>query len=177
VTEIRSTEYFAIVPEWVLMADVSANAVRLYAVLNRYANSQGRAWPSRRTLAEALRISASTIDRAKDELVDIGALTVESRTTPAGDYTSNLYILATSSPMRKGIPTGDDRGICTSDELNKANNKQSQKRNSSPARGCGQCLGKHRAGYEDGTEGLSHIWDESVRAYVICSHCDGTGKQ
>ena len=159
------------------MADVSANAVRLYAVLNRYANSQGRAWPSRRTLAEALRISPSTIDRAKDELVDIKALTVETRTTPAGDYTSNLYTLATSSPMAKGISTRDDRGVVTGDELNKVNTKQSQKSVSPRARGCGQCLGKHRAGYDDGTEGLSHIWDESVRAYVVCSHCDGSGKQ
>lgn len=176
-TEIRSTEYFAIVPEWVLLADISANAVRLYALLNRYANSQGKAWPSRRTLGEALRVSPSTVDRSKEELVSIGALTVETRSTPAGDYTSNLYTLATSSPMVKGVVTGDDRGMVTSDELNRANNKQSQKRNSSPVRGCGQCLGKHRAGYEDGTEGLSHVWDESVRAYVVCAHCDGSGKQ
>jgi DNA-binding transcriptional MocR family regulator len=176
-TEIRSTEYFAIVPEWVLLADVSANAVRLYALLNRYANSSGRAWPSRRTLAEALRISPSTVDRAKDELVGIKALTVDTRTTPAGDFTSNLYTLATSSPMMKGISTRDDRGIRTSDELNRASSKQSQKGGSSSVRGCGQCLGKHRAGYDDGTEGLAHIWDESVRAYVVCSHCDGSGKQ
>jgi DNA-binding transcriptional MocR family regulator len=175
--EIRSSEYFAIIPEWVLMADISANAVRLYGVLNRYANSQGRAWPSRRTLAEALRISPSTIDRAKDELVSIEALTIESRTTPAGDFTSNLYILATSSPMRKGIPTSDDRGIVTSDELNRANMKQSQKRTSSPMRACGKCLGKYRVGYTDGTEGLAHVWDEILAGFIVCLHCDGTGKQ
>lgn len=176
-TEIRSTEYFAIVPEWVLLADISANAVRLYAVLNRYANSQGHAWPSRRTLAEALRISPSTIDRAKDELQSIGALTVETRTTPAGDFTSNLYTLATSSPMGKGVSTRDDRGIVTRDELNKANTNQSQKGKSSPVRGCGTCLGKHRVGYDDGTEGLAHIWNEKARAYVICPRCDGTGRR
>ena len=176
-TEIRSTEYFAIVPEWVLLADISANAVRLYALLNRYANSQGKAWPSRRTLAEALRISASTVDRSKDELVGIGALIVETRSTPAGDYTSNLYTLATSSPMTKGISTRDDRGIVTRDELNKANINQSQKTKSSPVRGCGTCLGKHRVGYDDGTEGLSHIWHETGNAYVICPRCDGTGRR
>lgn len=159
------------------MADVSANAVRLYGVLNRYANSQGRAWPSRRTLAEALRISPSTIDRAKDELVSIGALTVETRTTPAGDFTSNLYILATSSPVMKGISTSDETGMVTSDEQYRVNSNQSKKRTSSPVRGCGTCLGKHRVGYDDGSEGLSHIWHEAGKAYVICPRCDGTGRR
>jgi hypothetical protein len=175
-TEIRSTEYFAIVPEWVLLADISANAVRLYALLNRYANSSGRAWPSRRTLAEALRISASTVDRAKDELVSIAALTVETRTTAAGDYTSNLYILATSSPTVKGVSIRDDRGIGTGDELNKASTKQSQKSGSPRVTGCGTCLGKYRAGYTDGTEGLAHVWDDILAGFIVCHHCDGTGK-
>ena len=42
-SEIQSREYFAIVPEWIVLADISSNAIRLYALLNRFANSQGRA--------------------------------------------------------------------------------------------------------------------------------------
>lgn len=176
-TEIRSQDYFAIVPEWVLLADISANAVRLYAVLNRYANSRGKAWPSRRTLADNLRVSPSTVDRAKDELVALGALTVETRTTPAGDYTSNLYTLATSSPVVKGISTRGDTPMVTRDELNRVIVNQNQTTRSSNLRACGHCLGKHRAGYDDGTEGLAHVWNHDVRAYVVCPNCDGTGKE
>lgn len=190
-TEIRATEYFAIIPEWVIHADVSANAVRLYAVLNRFANSRGHAWPSRKTIAELMRVSVATIDRAKDELVEIGALTIEARTTPSGDPSSNLYILHTSnvensgalSPMSQGLLTREGRGTPTRDELNRDNMKQRKTR----SRSCQQCLGKHRAGYDDGTEGLSHVWEDAgivefpnkakrrLARFVVCPSCDGSG--
>jgi hypothetical protein len=32
-SEIQSREYFAIVPEWIVLADISSNAIRLYALL------------------------------------------------------------------------------------------------------------------------------------------------
>lgn len=182
-TEIRSTEYFAIIPEWVLDADVSANAVRLYGVLNRFANSRGHAWPSRKTIAEKMRVSVATVDRAKDELVDIGALTVEPRTTPSGDPSSNLYILhiayvdkrRTLSPVREGLVTREGTGIGTGDALNKDSMNQRKTRTSSYS--CRLCGGKYRAGYTDGTEGLSHIFDEQTRTFTVCPECDGEGKE
>ena len=194
-SDIRADEYFAIVPEWVILADVSANAVRLYALLNRFANSAGRAWPSRRTLAEMLRTSMATIDRAKDELVSAGALTVEHRTNPAGDPSSNLYTIHTrphgkpspSSPMTKGRVTREGTGTPKDDALNRAIMKQSQTGKPSPTRACPHCLGKYRSGYDDGTEGLSHVWiatatfgddpatSETKGIYVICPVCKGTG--
>ena len=177
-TEIRSTEYFAIIPEWVLHADISANAIRLYGVLNRFANSNGHAWPSRKTIADLMRVSVATIDRAKDELVELGALTVEPRTTPSGDPSSNLYILhvshianiGTPSPMREGMVTREERGMVTRDDLKRDSMKQRKER----ALACVKCLGKYRVGYDDGTEGLSHIWDNGN--YIICSACQGLGK-
>jgi hypothetical protein len=183
VTEIRSTEYFAIIPEWVLHADISSNAVRLYAVLNRFANSRGHAWPSRKTIADQMRVSVATVDRAKDELVDIGALTVEPRTTPSGDPSSNLYILhigyvdknATLSPMREGLLTREERGIGTGDALKRDSMNQRKKARSSLS--CRQCGGKYRAGYNDGTEGLSHIFNEKTRTFTVCEECDGEGKE
>lgn len=141
-TEIRSEDYFAIIPEWLLHADISANAIRLYGILNRYANSNGHAWPSRKTIAAAMKCSTATVDRARDELVDAGALTVHQRLSDAGDPTSNLYILHTrpvnnhppSSRVTKGMVTDGDTGIPKDDELNRARMNQSHSRTSSPAR-------------------------------------------
>ena len=177
-TEIRSTDYFAIIPEYVIYAPISSNAVRLYAILNRFANSQGRAWPSRKTLADLMQCSTATIDRAKDELVEIDALTVEHRTGPAGDPSSNLYTLKTSSPVTKGTPKDEQRGTPKVDALNKASMKQSQTSQSSKAKTCNTCIGRYRAGYEDKTEeGLSHVVDEETRKFIICPKCHGTGQQ
>lgn len=177
-TEIRSTEYFAIVPEWVVHADISANAVRLYAVLNRFANSRGHAWPSRKTIAELMRVSVATIDRAKDELVELGALTVEARTTPSGDPSSNLYILhthvdklGTPSPMREGLLTREGRGMVTGDDLK----RDSMKHRKEHRLACSMCLGKHRTGYDEPEEGLSHIWEPESKTYIVCPKCGGIG--
>ncbi len=178
-TEIRSTEYFALIPEWVLHADISSNAVRLYAVLNRFANSRGHAWPSRKTIAEMMRVSVATVDRAKDELVELGALTVEARTTPSGDPSSNLYIIHTSnvdkmgtlSPVIEGLLTREERGIVTRDALNRDSMKQRKEHTLA----CVECLGKHRTGYDNDEEGLSHIWEPETKTYVVCPKCGGTG--
>jgi hypothetical protein len=177
-TEIKSTDYFAIVPEFVIYAPISSNAVRLYAILNRFANSQGRAWPSRKTLAEVMLCSTDTIERAKYELVEIDALTVEHRTGPAGDPSSNIYTLKTSSPVTKGTPRGEGRGSPKDDALNKASMKQSQTSQSSKTKTCSMCIGRYRVGFEDETEeGLSHVVDEQTREYKICPKCYGSGKQ
>jgi hypothetical protein len=180
-TEIRVSEYFAIIPEWVLHADISANAVRLYGVLNRFANSRGHAWPSRKTIAELMGVSVATIDRAKEELVDLGALTIEPRTTPSGDPSSNLYILHIShvensgplSPMRQGLITREGRGTPTDDDLKKDSMKQ---RKNTP-HSCAECLNKYKTGHDDGTEGLSHIWISETRTFTVCPTCDGTGQE
>jgi len=171
-TEIRSTDYFAIVPEFVIFAPISSNAVRLYAILNRFANSQGRAWPSRKTLAELMQCSTATIDRAKDELVEIDALTVEHRTGPAGDPSSNLYILKTSSPVIKGSPKNEHRGGATGDALNKANMKQSQQSKSSRMRTCQSCLNMNRD-----PEGFTTTNNREDNTSSRCQKCNGTGLQ
>ena len=146
--DIQASDYFAIIPEWLLDAPISSNAVRLYAILNRYANSQGRAWPSRKTIATAMKCSTATVDRARDELVAVGALTVIQRTSDAGDPTSNLYVLHIrpvetvegSSPVPKGLLTDDHTGIPTDDDLNRDSMNESQSGTSSPAK-CSRCHG------------------------------------
>lgn len=88
-TEVR----FSIVPEWLLDADVSDRAVRVYAVLARYADSETlEAFPSRQTIAERCNCHVKSVDRAIDELVAIKALKKIHRKAKEG-WASNLYVL------------------------------------------------------------------------------------
>jgi len=89
---------FAMVPEWVLDADVSDGAVRLYAVLLRYGESSGSRMPGRATLARRLhRRCTDTVDRALRELVALGAVVVEHR-FDGGQRLTNRYHVRTSPP-------------------------------------------------------------------------------
>jgi hypothetical protein len=59
-------QHFAIVPEWVLDADISDAALRLYAVLLRYGQTSGNRMPGRRLLANRLhKRSTDSVDRAQ----------------------------------------------------------------------------------------------------------------
>jgi hypothetical protein len=93
---------FAIVPEWLIDAEVSHGAVRLYSLLARYSNSDQAAWPSRATLARRLRSSKDSVDRWVKELVCVQALHVEARRDVTKDGNlinrSNLYTLAVVPP-------------------------------------------------------------------------------
>lgn len=88
--EISVEGYFAILPEWIIDAEISDRAVRLYAVLRRFANGELKARPSRAKLALRLRTSLSSIDRALRELQVIGAITVRHRWTNS-DCSSFTY--------------------------------------------------------------------------------------
>jgi len=92
---IIASEYFAIVPEAVLYANISDRAVRLYAVLRRYADDKtNMCYPSRSTLANRLYTSTRSIDRAMDELVVLGAISKQMRKLENNEgYTSNMYTL------------------------------------------------------------------------------------
>ena len=90
---LDADQYFAMLPEWILDSDVSAQAIRLYALLNRYANPQGTCFPTQDTLAKRMRVSPDTVLRATKELMAIGALTVTYRRKENGEPTSNLYTL------------------------------------------------------------------------------------
>ena len=101
---------FAIVPEWLLDADIGDAAVRLYAVLLRYGQSSGSRMPSRATLARRLhKKSTDSVDRAMKELVGIGAVRIEHRYDGAQRLT-NAYHLRTSRPGRSEPPSPTDTG-------------------------------------------------------------------
>jgi hypothetical protein len=108
--ELLVEDRFAIVPEWLLDAEISDAAVRLYAVLLRYGQTSGARMPSRSTLARRLhKKSTDTIDRALKALVAIGAVVIEHRYGGAQRLT-NAYHIRTSRPGRTEPPTPTGRG-------------------------------------------------------------------
>ncbi len=84
-------EAFATVPESLLDGDVSDRAIRLWCVLARLANQGGRAYPGRPHLAERLRCSVQSVDRAMDELREGGWVVSEPTHRPDGSRSTNNY--------------------------------------------------------------------------------------
>lgn len=102
---VSDTGPFSIVPEWVIVSGLSHGAVRLYALIARYADySTGEAFPSRATLGGKLRVSKDTVDRFIKELVDVGALEVVRRRDGVV-WQSNLYIVRRSQRRPQGGST------------------------------------------------------------------------
>lgn len=107
---VSDTGAFAIVPEWVLDAEVSDRAVRLYGLLARYADQRGLAWPRRAVLAERLRTSVKSVDRAMAELETLRAVEVEARFDDGGQR-SNYYRVRRVCPYPSSVvtpPPGQD---------------------------------------------------------------------
>ena len=96
---VRGDHHFAMTPEYVLFADISANAVRLFGVLNRHAQKDDHtAHVRRRWLAAEARLSGSAYDRALAELRELGAVTVSGTRTAAGDQGANDFHIHMSPP-------------------------------------------------------------------------------
>ncbi len=101
---------FSILPEWILDASVSDRAIRVYALLARYADSETlEAFPSRQTLAKRAGCHTKSVDRAIEELEKLGAL-VKTHRRNGDAYASNLYILRrVATPESLGRDTGVPR--------------------------------------------------------------------
>jgi hypothetical protein len=112
---------WALVPEWVLDSPISDRAIRLYAVLGRYADDAGACHPSRRTLAARLNCSESSLDRALRELSENNAVVVTHRKTDEGDWTSNEYRVIRALTVKVGGVTGEPTGGVTGDEQTRVN--------------------------------------------------------
>lgn len=91
---------FAQVPHWVLELPLSDKAIRLYAILSKYAdNSDGTSYPGRGTLAKYMRCHRSSVDRAVEELIEAGCITKQVRYRE-GRFTSSLYTVIRIPPSR-----------------------------------------------------------------------------
>lgn len=76
----RERRPFVQIPEWILFADISAGAVRVYGVLASFADNLTRfGFPRKAKLAELARMSVSALDRALAELKRIVAVYVFER--------------------------------------------------------------------------------------------------
>lgn len=96
---------FAVVPIWLLTADISAQAVRIYAVLSRLAYKTASPHPSYKELAETARCSLATARRAVAELVALGAIETQARVDGRGQD-ANGYEVKVSRPLLIGEQAG-----------------------------------------------------------------------
>ena len=81
---------FAIIP-CLMLAEVRATSVVVYAVLAEHANADQECWPSIRRIAERANVTPNTVRSAVKELEEKGWLTVRGRLTEEGRQTSNLF--------------------------------------------------------------------------------------
>ena len=103
--QITADLKFSIIPEWLLDSGCSDKALRLYAVLSRYAdNDDLTAYPGRSTLAKRMGCHRATVDRAVEELQELGAITKRKRVKD-GKYQSSIYTIRRASPRRTGAAT------------------------------------------------------------------------
>ena len=129
---IRIDRRFAIIDEWLLDLPVSDRAIRLYAILARYADNQTqKAYPSRATLADRLNCTLASVDRAATELVTFGAMSKRLRPN-----SSIVYTLHTTAP--EGLITPDKggsspvkRGVITTDNLTRTTQLEPLNKNKS----------------------------------------------
>lgn len=125
VNKLDAQVYWAPIPEWVLTAPISDRAVRLYGLLARRANSDSQCFPSRRLLADQMRCSMSSVDRALEELVTAGAIARQAQFVD-NRQTVNLYtLLAMSSPVTAPLVTGEEGGVVTGDAQNDSHRNES----------------------------------------------------
>ena len=91
---------FAIVADWVIHAEISDAAFRVYSLLLRFGGSSGNRMPSRALLARRLHRSVDSIDRALRELVNHGFVRAEHR-RDGKQHLSNRYHVQTTDPQAK----------------------------------------------------------------------------
>ena len=88
---------FALVPDWVIGAEPSDAAFRVYSLLLRFGNGSDWRMPSRRLLAGRLYHSIDSVDRAMRELEAHRIVRVEHRRRGRENLT-NRYHLRTTDP-------------------------------------------------------------------------------
>ena len=93
---------FALVPDWVIGAELSDAAFRVYSMLLRFGNGSGCRMPSRRLLAERLHRSVDSVDRAMRELEAHRGVRVEHRRRGRENLTNRCHLRTTDPSMPHG---------------------------------------------------------------------------
>lgn len=104
-TIVSDTGRFAIVPEWVIDADLRPTSVRLYTVLSLMADRKTKtAHPSRRYLAKRCDCSIRTLASALTELKKVGAIKIRHRKVGEGEglkseeFDTSIYTVIRADP-------------------------------------------------------------------------------
>ena len=123
--KLETDLHFAIVPRWVLRhPDLTAQAVRVYAVLADHAGKDRTAFPSRRTIGrEAGGVQVPTVARALALLIEHGALTAEQTSGKVTVYTIHRIPV---SPVIRGRITDEPGTRITGDTQKKTQLKKTQ---------------------------------------------------
>ncbi len=113
---------FIIIPEWILLANISDKAKVLYGALWKYADrNSNKCFPSRKTLSKDLNCHPSSVDRCLKELVNINAIEITKRPPKEnGANQSNLYLLKTapiSTDNDTPVSVDNDTSISLTDDL------------------------------------------------------------
>lgn len=108
-TIVRKRSFAQVPNDLITDTRLSSHAVRLWALLDRYAGSKGGAMPSRATLATDLGISEATVKRGLGELADNGWIT-RRRMGPSNVWETSLNerarVTGDPTPEAKRV-TGD----------------------------------------------------------------------
>ncbi len=126
---MKADNYFAVVPQWVILnPDLSDGAVRLYALLRRYADKSGEAWPRVGTLASKLAKGERTIQRHISELENAGALRVKPQYYGDGRQGANRYVVVSENPslLAYGGDEDDTDVHANSDTQKESHSNESQ---------------------------------------------------
>lgn len=137
---------FAIVP-CLMLSQVKATSVVVYAVLAEHANADQECWPSVGRIAQRANVTPSTVRSAVQELERAGWLVVRGRVTDDGRQTSNLYKIrriqnsdqtpqiSTGSPSNKRqSPPRNNKGRTRPNEPDLSNNKRPKYRTAQETR-------------------------------------------
>lgn len=157
----RRSQTFAMIPEWVLLADISAPALRLYGLLLASVNRRkgdGRAWPGMDVLAEMMGYQhRQSIAKFVKELVALGAIEVTTKYWAHGRR--NTYVVHETPPTGYSAATslkdfyarrraGGDTALSPPADSSEAETPQVT--GGSHAYGCD---GSHASGCENQTKG------------------------
>jgi DNA-binding Lrp family transcriptional regulator len=87
----RPTRFATVPTIWLRHRSLSTTDKAVLAVLATYSDQLRYCYPSIKRLADNIGMSERTVQYALRRLEEIGAVMVENRTSPTGDYTSNGY--------------------------------------------------------------------------------------
>lgn len=96
--------------------ELTAKAVHVYFYLAECSNINGECWPSKKTIAEACKISVATVTRALRELEKAGMIISEPRYRLNNGQTSNRYTVFTEPQITE--PSGQPAVIEKQGEKN-----------------------------------------------------------